>query len=91
MIGLNKELSFSNFLLDYVRKLSISGLSDLWSLVDEATFLNVRLRAPLVLMAVSMNEGHRLIKYLQDKQDQTGMLEMAKVLSRSNLEFQLIK
>lgn len=91
MIGLNKELSFSNFLLDYVRKLSISGLSDLWSLVDEATFLNVRLRAPLVLMAVSMNEGHRLIKYLQDEQDQTGMLEMAKVLSRSDLEFQLVK
>lgn len=91
MNSLDKELSFSEFLLNYIQKLSTRELDDLRSLVDEATFLNVRMRAPLVLLAVSMSEGHRLIQYLQDKQDQTGMLEMAKVLSRSDLEFQLTK
>lgn len=89
MTPMCNQLSFKEFLLEYVQELSVTGESELLRLAEEASFLNVRMRAPLVLLAAKLNEGVRFFEHLRSIRDQSGMIEMLHRLPHSDLELWL--
>ncbi|MBO6039749.1 MAG: transcriptional regulator [Oscillospiraceae bacterium] len=74
-----RKLTLKGFLAQYVRKLSRSDSLDLKKLAEEASSSNVRLRAPLVLYAVSFGREDLLQTYLQRP---GGNPDMARELAR---------
>lgn len=61
-----RELTFHGFLKSYVRQLSLCGSNSLFKLAREAETSNPRLKAPLLLYALSTEKEALLLRAVKD-------------------------
>ena len=81
-----RRLTFKGFLAQYVKGLSIAGTMDLTTLAREATAENFRLRAPLLLYAVTQGKTANLRSALLENGCHDSLLNMLSVLECTNVE-----
>lgn len=85
-MGRMRELTFKGFLAKYVKELSFAGTVDLNTLASEALNGNYRLRAPLLLYAVTNGKSNLLREHLQRAGDQGELLKMLDSLDGTDME-----
>ncbi len=86
-----RKLTFKGFLSQYVKNLSYSNTLDMKRLAKEATTSNLRLRAPLVLYALTSSKKDQLKDALSDCSNASEMIRMLDYFECSDLEPQLGK
>ncbi len=81
-----RKLTFKGFLAKYVKELSYAGTADLSTLAREAIKDNPRLRAPLLLYAVTHGKADLLRSSLIKSNYNGNLLDLLQTLEASDVE-----